>query len=117
MTRQSIIRVLLSLLLLLSQQMAISHTMTHRAGTIERSAQLHEASGQHDERALSAAFAQDQACEKCLAFAQFASALRSPARCFDAAGAGSCALGAAVSQPGCSRTTCVFQSRAPPSFA
>jgi hypothetical protein len=114
MTRRSFIRVLLSLLLLMSQQMAISHAMTHWAGSREGGAQLHKAAG---ERGVSAAFAQDQTCEQCLAFAQIASAVGSPARCFAADGAATCVTGPSATQPGCARTTCVFQSRAPPSFA
>lgn len=46
MTRRSILRVLLSLLLLMSQQMAISHAMTHWAGTRGGAAQLLKAAGQ-----------------------------------------------------------------------
>ncbi|MDB5935793.1 MAG: hypothetical protein JWQ01_3137 [Massilia sp.] len=117
MTRQSIIRVMLSLLLLLSQQMAISHGMTHWAGTRDGSAQLRKAVAQHDERGVSAAFAQDQTCEQCLAFAQIAGAVGSPARNFAADCSAICAVAISVTQPGCARTTCVFQSRAPPSFA
>ncbi len=117
MTRRSILRVLLSLLLLMSQQMAISHGMTHWAGTLDGAAQLHKAPAQQDERGVSAAFAQGQTCEQCLAFAQIASAVGSPARTFAADGAACCAVGPSATQPGCARTTCVFQSRAPPSFA
>ena len=116
MTRRSILRVLLSLLLLLSQQMAISHAMTHWAGTRDGAAQLDKAASQQ-ERGVSSAFAQDHTCERCLAFAQIAGAVGSPARTFATDGAASCAIGASATQPGCARTTCVFQSRAPPSFA
>jgi hypothetical protein len=117
MTRRSLIRVLLSLLLLLSQQMAISHAMTHWAGSRHGATQLNKAASQHQERGVSSAFAQDQTCDQCLAFAQIASAVGSPARTFVADGAASCAVGASATQPGCARTTCWFQSRAPPSFA
>lgn len=117
MTRRNIIRVLLSLLLLLSQQMAMSHAMTHWAGSRDAPAQLHKGAGQHQERGVSSAFAQDQTCEQCLAFAQIAGAVGSPARTFVADGSACCAIGASATQPGCARTTCVFESRAPPSFA
>ena len=117
MTRRSFIRVLLSLLLLMSQQMAISHAMTHWAGSRDGAAQLHKAGGQHQQSGVSSAFAQDQTCEQCLAFAQIAGAVGSPARTFVADGSASCAIGASATQPGCARTTCVFESRAPPSFA
>jgi hypothetical protein len=81
MTRRFFIRVLLSLLLLMSQQMAISHAMTHWAGQRDGAAQLHKAPGQQHKRGVSSAF------------------------------------GASATQPGCARTICVFQPRAPPSFA
>ncbi|MDL2356988.1 MAG: hypothetical protein QFF03_17180 [Pseudomonadota bacterium] len=116
MTRRSFIRILLSLLLLMSQQMAISHAMTHWAGARDAPAQLHKAAP-HGERGVAAAFAQDQTCDQCLAFAQIAGAIGSPARGFTPDGAATCAVGPSATQPDCSRTTCVFQSRAPPSFA
>jgi hypothetical protein len=117
MNRRSLIRILLSLLLLLSQQMAISHAMTHWAGSRGGAAQLHKPFAQHDQRGVGAAFAQDQTCEQCLAFAQIASAVGSSPRCFAFDSAATCAVGPSATQPGCARTTCVFQSRAPPSFA
>lgn len=117
MTRRSIIRVLLSLLLLMAQQMAIAHGMTHWAGTLTGVAALHDAGGQHNDGGLSAAVAQDQTCEQCLAFAQIAGAVGSPARGFAADASASCITGPIATQPGCSRTTCVFQPRAPPFFA
>jgi hypothetical protein len=117
MNRRSLIRVLLSLLLLLSQQMAISHAMTHWAGSRERAAQLQKLSCAQDERGVGARFAQDQTCEQCLAFAQIASAVGSWPRCFAFDGAATCATGPSATQPGCARTICVFQPRAPPSFA
>lgn len=115
MTRRSIVRVLLSLLLLMSQQMAMSHAMTHWAGARDGGARVHHAG--KNETGVSSAFAQDQTCEQCLAFAQIAGAVGSPARSFAPDGSATCALGASPTQPGCERTTCVFQSRAPPSFA
>jgi hypothetical protein len=116
MTRRSFIRVLLSLLLLMSQQMAISHAMTHWAGKRSGAAQLHQA-GQQADSGVSAAFAQDQTCEQCLAFAQIAGAVGSPARSFGADASASYVAGSSATQPGCARTACAFQSRAPPSFA
>lgn len=117
MTRRNFIRVMLSLLLLMSQQMAISHAMTHWAGQRDGAAQLHKPAGQQAERGVSSAFAQDQTCEQCLAFAQIASAVGSPARSFGADAVAACAVGASATRQGGARTTCVFQSRAPPSFA
>jgi hypothetical protein len=117
MNRRSFIRVLLSLLLLLSQQMAMSHAMTHWAGARDGANQSVQVGSEHQERGISSAFAQDQSCQQCLAFAQIAGAVGSPERSFAASDAVSCAVLSSVTQPGCARTTCVFQSRAPPSFA
>ena len=117
MNRRSIIRVLLSLLLLMSQQMAMSHAMTHWAGSRDGAVRLDKAGSGPDSRGVGAAFAQGQTCEQCLAFAQIASALgSSPRSCvFDCTAL--CATGPTATQPGYARTTCVFQPRAPPSFA
>jgi hypothetical protein len=117
MSRRNIIRVLLSLLLLLSQQMAMSHAMTHWAGLRHAPAQLPKTVWEHRDGSISSAFAQDQTCEQCLAFAQLAGAVGSPARSFAAGCAAACARHTGATQSGCERTTRVFQSRAPPSFA
>ncbi len=108
---------MLSLLLLLSQQMAISHGMTHWAGAQRGAAQLQKAPGQHDERSVTAGFAQGQTCEQCLAFAQIAGAVGTPARDVAADPAASCAVAASPTQPGWARGSCPFQPRAPPSFS
>jgi hypothetical protein len=128
MNRRTFIRVLLSLLLLISQQMAISHGMTHWAGASREGsaqlyktqlhlAQLHKPASQDQERGISAAFAQDQTCEQCLAFAQIASAVGSPARTFIPDDSAACAAGERASVSVDARTAFPFQSRAPPSFA
>ena len=118
MTRRSFTRVLLSLLLLMSQQMAISHAMTHWVSSRDGVAQLHKAASQHQEEGgISSAFAQDQTCEQCLAFAQIAGAVGSPSRTFIAAGAASCGVGPSAAQADFPCSPCGFQSRAPPSFA
>lgn len=117
MTRQAIIRVMLSLLLLMSQQMAIAHGMTHWAGAQKGAAQLQKAPGQHAERGVAPGFAQGQTCEQCLAFAQLAGAVNSPSRAFVADPAASCAVAASPTQPGWARCACPFQPRAPPFLA
>ena len=117
MHRRFFIRLLLSLLLLMSQQMVIAHAMTHWAGARDGTAQLQKTGRGQDPRKVGAALAQHQTCEQCLAFAQIAGAVGSSPRCFVAGGDGACATGASTTQQGCARTTCVFQPRAPPSFA
>ena len=117
MTRRNITRVLLSLLLLLSQQMAISHAVTHWAGSRHAPAQVQKTAGQTQGGGISSAFAQDQTCEQCLAFVQIAGAIGSPTGSFAPDSAATCARHFSTTQPGCARTSCVFQSRAPPSLA
>jgi hypothetical protein len=111
MTRTTIVRLLLSLLLLVSQQMATSHALLHWGGALDITA-----SALHQERAgdLSSAFAQDQTCTQCLAFAQLAGPLGSQAPAFVVPDSGRGAGIATNDAAACARTICVFQSRAPP---
>lgn len=127
MTRRSFFRVLLSLLLLMSQQMAIAHAMSHWAGARDGAAQAHKdkdkdkdkdkAVKQQHASAMSAAFAQDQTCEQCLTFAQIAGAIGSAVRSVAVERPACCAVSASPTQAGGARTTCVFQPRAPPFLA
>jgi hypothetical protein len=108
---------MLSLLLLMSQQMAMSHAVTHWAGSRHAPAQVQKTAGPQQDSGISSAFAQDQTCEQCLAFAQIAGTIGSPSRSFAADSGATCARHVSATQAGCARTTCVFQSRAPPSLA
>ena len=111
MNRQLFFRVLLSLLLLLSQQMASAHALSHLAGKIGDVQQLHLSAGDED---VSAAAALDQGCNQCLGFAQLAGPLASTYRAFVAGDAAAVMVAARAVQAICARTVCVFQSRAPP---
>jgi hypothetical protein len=117
MNRRNFIRVMLSLLLLMSQQMAMSHAVTHWAGSRHAPVQLDNRGGQQHDGGMSSAFAQDQTCDQCLAFAQIAGAVGSPVRSFAFDGAATCARHASATQAGCARATCAFQPRGPPSVA
>ena len=115
MMRRRIVHVLLSLLLLVSQQMAFAHALSHWTGKLPAAAAAVAASVDGDSD-LSSSVAQDQSCSQCLAFAQMASAIGSTPRQFvpldlqaERIDAGACA-GALP------RTVCAFHSRAPPSF-
>lgn len=110
MSRQIVTRVLLSLLLLLSQQMASAHALSHLAGKIDGKVQAH----QLDDGDLSSVFAQDQTCNQCLVFAQMATPLGSAAPSFAASDATAALAAATAFSAPCARTVCVFQSRAPP---
>jgi hypothetical protein len=116
MMRRRLVHVLLSLLLLVSQQMAFAHAMSHWTGKIgatHPNAVLVRLDTDND---LSSAVAQDRSCSECLAFAQMASAIGSTPRQFaplDLQTEGILALATTEAAP---RTVCVFRSRAPPSF-
>jgi hypothetical protein len=110
--RRSLAYALLSLLLVLSQQMGISHGMSH--WTDARSAA--QGGGPH-QRAAAKSLALDQSCAQCLAFAQIGSALGTPAHAVAATHAAAAAGIAYATPAGCLRTVCVFQSRAPPVLA
>ena len=127
MTRQAFTRVLLSLLLLITQQMAASHAMSHwgamlgagqaqgqtqTLGQVQQQAREHRADGGESE--LSRAFALDQTCDQCLAFAQLAAPLGNTPRAFAPPDLAAAAIASAASQPACARTVCAFRSRAPP---
>lgn len=110
MTRQVFFRVLMSVLLLFSQQMATSHVLTHATGSVEMTAvgaQLSDA-----EKSRSAA--QDQSCNKCLVFAQFAAPLGSNALSYALPELASLPVDGAAVAAAHTRTILAFQSRAPP---
>lgn len=109
MTRQAFIRVLLSLLLLISQHMATSHALSHWTGTLGGVAAVHDTGDD-----LSSAFAQDQTCNQCLAFAQLAGPIGSTVRAFAAPELLSAAIVHAEAVLAVSRIILGFQSRAPP---
>ncbi|MBJ7311225.1 hypothetical protein ACFOLJ_27540 [Rugamonas sp. CCM 8940] len=109
--RRTFVYALLSLLLLVSQQMGISHGLTHWAGARAggEQAQVLERS-----ESASKSLALDHSCNQCLAFAQIASALDTPFHSFPAARVDATAVVSTPALSLCQRTVCVFQSRAPP---
>jgi hypothetical protein len=119
MMRRRLVHVLLSLLLLVSQQMAFAHAMSHwtgKLGTAHGVAAVAVAAAvQADpDSDLSSAVAQDRSCFQCLAFAQMASAIGSTPRQFaplDLQAERSIALATTERAPS---TVCAFHSRAPP---
>jgi hypothetical protein len=115
MTRRALIRVMLSLLLLMSQQMALTHGLSHWAGSLAVHTQAAgDADDGDDSGSLSRSTAQDQTCHQCLAFAQLASVLSNTPRYFAAANAGSFAVVSGAGRSACVHTACGFRSRAPP---
>lgn len=114
--RRPIVFVLLSLLLVLTQQMGFTHALTHwSAQRSGEAVQLVSQVSAEDDSVKAQSF--DQSCEQCLAFAQIGAPIgvhvsHLPARNNDAL-----AVSAGPAQAPCRRTVCVFHSRAPPVLA
>ncbi len=111
MTRQVFLRVLMSLVLLFSQQIATSHVMTHLSGPGAPAA-LPQPAAEGDDNTR--AIAKDQSCNKCLVFAQFAAPLGSGALSYAPPEPASTPVDGAAIAAAHARTILAFQSRAPP---
>jgi hypothetical protein len=108
---------MLSLLLVLSQQMGIAHALSHWSGNGAGGGTAQAARAGERQVSASKSLALDQSCEQCLAFAQIGSALDTPVHCFPATRADAVAVIACAEQSCCRRTVCPFRSRAPPVLA
>lgn len=111
MMRRCIVHVLLSLLLLVSQQMAFAHAMSHWTGRL-----VYAPVAAGEDRELAKAVAQDQSCNQCLALAQLATPVSSTLRQFVAPDLRTEVVAARALREALPRTVCAFHSRAPPSF-
>jgi hypothetical protein len=111
MTRQFFVRLLLSLLLLISQQMALSHVVTHWAGARDSVAQR---ARDGKDGAPSKSLAQDPVCEQCLAFAQLANAIGNLPRTFAALDLGASSVVPGVAHGAAVRPLRAFEPRGPP---
>lgn len=115
MMRRRIVHVLLSLLLLVSQQMAFAHAMSHFTGKLGSPHPVAALSQPETEKDLSSAVAQDRSCSQCLVFAQMATAIGSTPRQFVSPGLQDERIIAFATTEATPRTVCAFHSRAPPS--
>ncbi|MFC3457677.1 MULTISPECIES: hypothetical protein [Massilia] len=111
MMRRCIVHVLLSLLLLASQQMAFAHAMSHWTGRL-----VYAPVAAGEDRELAKALAQDQTCNQCLALAQLATPVGSSLRQFVASDLRTELAASNAMREAAPRTVCAFDSRAPPSF-
>ncbi|GGY45329.1 hypothetical protein [Pseudoduganella albidiflava] len=105
MSPRVIVQLLLSLLLLVSQQLALAHGYTH----VQRSAteQLRDQDG-------APPAATDHLCAQCLSADQLAHAFGVPTYHFKVAGSGYLSLEEPSARPASSKTVRAFQPRAPP---
>ena len=115
MMQRRLVHILLSLLLLVTQQMAFAHAMSHWSGKIGAVHPVVAQVAAADDNDLSSAVAQDQSCSQCLVFAQMASAIGSTPRQFVPLDLRAERAGAFVNTEAAPRTVCVFHSRALPS--
>lgn len=121
--RRPIVYVLLSLLLVLSQQMGYSHALTHWSSLKVVSQQLGQQPSAGADSTESAdvppakSLAMDQACEQCLAFAQIGTAVHSGFHSFPISRDTETACDTSVMPAPCRRTVCAFHSRAPPALS
>lgn len=113
MIRRRFVHVVLALMLLVSQQMAFTHAMVHWANAREAAANVEQGA----ESRVAAALSQDQTCDKCLAFAQIASAVGSSCGNAVAIDVNSFAVAPLACQADSVGTLHPYQSRAPPAFA
>jgi hypothetical protein len=109
--------VLLSLLLVLSQQLGITHAIAHLSDLSQRNTQQQLELSGRSAGSVSKNLALDQNCDQCLAFAQIANALDTPSYTFPVVEHAAPVAAFAITPSACRRTVCVFQSRAPPAFA
>ena len=112
MKRQVLLRVLLSFVLLFSQQMATAHALEHLTAAFDAAAVVQE----DDASELAKAVAQHQNCHQCLAFAQLAGPLPGSACSF--APIELVLHGALTAAPEriCGRSWLTLQPRGPPRF-
>ncbi len=108
MSSRVLVQLLLSLLLLVSQQLALSHVYTHVPGG--GPVQLSQDDGGKGSRSAAA----DHLCGLCVSGDQLTHALGVPSYSFHAVRPEYLPLVAADTPAACQRTVCVYQSRAPP---
>lgn len=112
--RRNLCHVLLSLLLVFSQQMGFSHALSHAAAA---SVQLADQAGEQalDDTGGITKLGLDHSCAQCLAFAQIGSAADTRFYSFPLAdNDASVAIAFTPAALDCQRTVCGFLSRAPP---
>ncbi|MYN15812.1 hypothetical protein GTP81_03505 [Rugamonas sp. FT107W] len=108
--RRNFFYVLLSLLLVFSQQMGYSHALSHASAATG----VVQAAQQDEDASRITKLGLDHNCAQCLAFAQIASAADTHFYSFPLAAGTSVAVVRTPVPLDCQRTVCGFRSRAPP---
>lgn len=111
MVRQVSFRILMSLLLLFSQQIATSHVLSHWTSS---SAQIASLATPDTDSDTAASAGKDQSCNKCLMLAQFGAPLGNGVLSYAPPELPSLPVDGAAIAAFHARTILAFQSRAPP---
>jgi hypothetical protein len=112
--RLPIVHVLLALLLLLTQQIGVTHVYTHWIGAEQKNVQLLGELSDEDQAEHRKRVAVHKVCAECVSVAQMAAAITSSPPTLAISTLGSAPIALPATLAACERTTCVFQSRAPP---
>jgi hypothetical protein len=111
MLRRSIVHAFLSVLLLLTQQIGMTHVYSHwQKATTQSTAQLSRADHAEHRKGQAA----HKVCAECVSVAHMAMAVNSTPPSFASSTLSTGAVISPATLSACERTTCVFQSRAPP---
>lgn len=111
MHRRPFVHLFLALLLLLTQQLGVTHVYTHWSGTEQQNLQLSDEDQESEHRKRIAAH---KMCADCVSAAQIAAAITT-APLTPAVGTLSTApVSLPATLAACERTVCAFHSRAPP---
>jgi hypothetical protein len=113
MSRRAFNHFLMSLMLLIAQQMAIAHGMAHWGARVAAASAPHHASL---DGGVSKSLLQDQGCDQCVVFAQLASAVGQELRTFAPPAASGQAIAGVCSPRMRAHAACGFRSRAPPTL-
>ncbi|MBV7534542.1 hypothetical protein KW842_02060 [Duganella sp. sic0402] len=107
--RRYIVHALLALLLLLTQQLGVTHVYSHWSEA-EQSARLSE----EDQAKHRKRVAVHKVCAECVTVAQMGAAITSAPLTLALSTLSTGPVTLQLTLPACERTICVFQSRAPP---
>jgi hypothetical protein len=114
MYRRPMVHVFLALLLLLTQQLGVTHIYTHWIGAEQQNIQLgldltDEEHAEHRKRV-----AVHKVCAECMSAAHMTAAITSSPLTLAISILSTGPVAVPSTLPACERTTCFFQSRAPP---
>lgn len=112
--RRRIVHVFLALLLLLTQQLGVTHVYSHWSGVEQLSAQALAQLSEADQAEHRKRIAVDKVCAECMSAAQMEAAITSTPLTLALSTLGTGPVTLQFTLPACERTVCVFQSRAPP---